>query len=77
MQTSLKIGFAQISLAAQKIQVAQILGACSPPGSYGYVLISTTFAVLPLVNSIKINSNLFQSNVILLTSKEFSFHYRL
>ena len=31
MQTSLKIGFAQISLAPQKVQVAQILGASSPP----------------------------------------------
>ena len=31
MQTSLKIGFAQISLPAQKIQVAQILGGLQPP----------------------------------------------
>ena len=33
MQTSLKTGFAQISLAAQKIQVAQIWegGAAGPP----------------------------------------------
>ena len=31
MQTSLKISFAQISLAPQKVQVAQILGASSPP----------------------------------------------
>ena len=31
METSLKPGFAQISLAAQKIQVAQKLGGLQPP----------------------------------------------
>jgi len=40
METSLKTGFAQISLAAQKIRVAQNLrGGCSPPsppGPYAY-----------------------------------------
>lgn len=34
METSLKTGFAQISLAAQKIRVAQNLGG--PPGPYAY-----------------------------------------
>jgi len=40
METSLKTGFAQISLAAQKIRVAQNLGGLqppSPPGPYAYV----------------------------------------
>ena len=41
MQTSLKTGFAQISLAAQKIWPAQNLGAAvgggaPPPGPYAY-----------------------------------------
>ena len=40
METSLKTGFVQISLAAQKIRVAQNLGGgCSPPsppGPYAY-----------------------------------------
>ena len=31
METSLKTGFAQISLAAQKIRVAQNLGGLQPP----------------------------------------------
>ena len=39
METSLKTGFAQISLAAQKIWVAQNLGRLQPhslPGPYAY-----------------------------------------
>ena len=43
MQTSVKVGFAQVSLTAQKIYVTQILGEGvapdSPPsGPYTYVL---------------------------------------
>ena len=36
MATSLKTGFAQISLAAQKIWVAQNLGGLQPPSPYAY-----------------------------------------
>ena len=40
METFLKTGFAQISLAAQKIRVAQNLGGLqpppAPPGPYAY-----------------------------------------
>ena len=36
MQASLKTSFAQISRAAQKIWVAQNLGALAPPGPYAY-----------------------------------------
>ena len=44
MQTSVKVGFAQVSLTAQKIYVTQILGegvapgSPTPSGQYTYVL---------------------------------------
>ena len=40
METSLKTGFAQFSIAAQKnLSCPKFWGGCSPPGPYAYVYV--------------------------------------